>query len=265
MSAAPPPLDEDEVARILGLLAPLAAERAIVLVGGQAVSVWARLLEIAGLDPSAGLLASKDVDFEGSAQAARRAAKLLAGSIRVPAFDDHTPNTGVVIFVDSDGIERKIDFLAAPLGLRARDVRDTAVRVVGAAHGANELPVWVMHPERTMESRVYNVQILKQHDAHAMSQLRASIDIAREWSRRLLGDESVPGRDRVRAVLRLNERIFRKCLGDLHFRGIYRDHGVDPFDAVLADDERVPDTFRQRRFPQMRSQLEQQRKRGQRI
>lgn len=98
-----------------------------------------------------------------------------------------------------------------------------------------------------------------------MSQLTASIEIAREWSRRLLGDESVPQRDRVRAVLRLNERIFRRCLGDLHFLGIYRDHGVGPFDAVIADDERLPDAFRQRRFPQMRGQLEQRPKRGRRI
>lgn len=154
MSAAPPPLGEAEVGRILALLAPLAVNRSAVLIGGQAVSVWARRLGIADPEPSAPLLASKDIDFEGSAPAARKASKLLDGTIRIPVFGDHTPNTGVVVFVDSDGIERKIDFLVAPLGLRAQDVRDTAIRMVGAAPTVSDFPVWVMHPERCMESRV---------------------------------------------------------------------------------------------------------------
>lgn len=132
----------------------------------------------------------------------------------------------------------------------ADDVRDTAVRVASAP---DTMPfgIWVMHPERVMESRIYNVQILRHDDDHAIAQLRASIAIAREWSRLLLGDESIPESDRVRAVLRLNERIFRRCLDDLHFRALYRDRAIDPFAAVLEDDARLPDAFRQTRYPQM--------------
>jgi hypothetical protein len=46
MSAAKPPLSADEVVRILRLLAPVIADRAVVLVGGQAVAFWARFLGI---------------------------------------------------------------------------------------------------------------------------------------------------------------------------------------------------------------------------
>jgi hypothetical protein len=175
-----------------------------------------------------------------------------------PDIDDHTPNTGVVVFVDSGGVTRKIDFLGTPLGLRVQDVCDTAVRVTGA----DGVSVWVMHPERCMESRVYNVQILRRDDDHAMGQLSASIVIAREWSRFLLGDDSRPERDRVRAVLRLNERIFRKCLRDLHFRGLFIERGIDPFEAVLSDDDRLPAPFRERRYPQMRERLSERRRGG---
>ena len=76
-----------------------------------------------------------------------------------------------------------------------------------------------------MESRIANVQILRIDDEHAMAQLRTSITIARGWSRFLLDDESIAERDRVRAVLRLNERVFRKCDGDTHFRQLFAVRG----------------------------------------
>jgi hypothetical protein len=60
-----PPLPHEEVQRILRQLEPLIAERRVVLVGGQAVSFWMRLLqprseELALAEP----LTSKDIDFE---------------------------------------------------------------------------------------------------------------------------------------------------------------------------------------------------------
>ncbi len=118
-----PPLPHEEVQRILRQLEPLIAERRVVLVGGQAVSFWVRLLQprseqLALAEP----LTSKDIDFEGGAQAVRRAADLLEGRMKLPTMDDNTPNTGLVLFTDADGIEREIDFIDAPLDRRLGDV-----------------------------------------------------------------------------------------------------------------------------------------------
>jgi len=90
-----PPLRHEEVQRILGLLEPLSVDRSIVLVGGQAVAFWTRFLrersgEVAAFAP----LASKDIDFEGSARAVQRTAGLLGARMRLASMDDHTPNTG---------------------------------------------------------------------------------------------------------------------------------------------------------------------------
>ncbi|MGH3263377.1 MAG: hypothetical protein ACRDNS_15445 [Trebonia sp.] len=254
--AATPPLSIAEVERILRALAPIAQDRSAVLVGGQAVAFWARFLGILDARPALAPLLSKDIDFEGTGEAARRAADLLGGSVRIPSFDNHTPNTGVVVFVDGEGIDRKIDFLQAPLGLRSEDVLATAVAmVIEEIAGIGTVPLLVMHPERCMESCVYNVQILGRVDDVAIRKLSASILAARAWSRLLLGDESIPERQRVRAVLGLNERIFRKCHGDFRFRVLFAERGVDPFDAVLVDDDRLPERFRDRRYPQMAEQL----------
>jgi len=259
--AAATPLSREEVDRVLVQLGPLTAGRSVVLVGGQAVAYWVRILGVADRMPGFLPLTSKDIDFEGSARAARHAAALLGGSVRIAGLDDHTPSTGVVLFRDSAGEEREIDFIDAPLGLRARDVRDTAVRlVISGDSGGGEVAVWIVHPERCMESRVYAVQILGRDDRQAMRQLDASIFCAREWSRSLLDDEARPVSERVRAVLRLNERIFRLCAGNLHFRALHRDRGVDPFDAVLADDVRLPEAFLDTRYPQMCEQLRHRRR-----
>jgi hypothetical protein len=179
--AAKPPLALAEVERVLRALAPLSSDRSIVLVGGQAVAFWASVLESRGVPaPAADLLTSKDVDFEGNARAARRAAELLGGVASIPSMDEHTPNTGLVLFNDSEGIDREIDFIGEPLGLRHRDVRDTAVLLTLDSADQNDVPLWLMHPERCMESRVYNVQVLRHDDDQA---IRKAVRVDRLRSR----------------------------------------------------------------------------------
>ena len=168
--AEKPPLRPEEVRRILRDLRPLSEERRIILVGGQAVAFWAVFFEMAG-DAEEELFTSSDIDFEGAPRSARRAGKLLGGEVRIATIDDHTPNTGIVIFKDGDGEDRQVDFISAPYGLDSRDVRDSALKLTIPDAAGSDVPVWVMHPERCMESRVYNVVGLKQSGPVAMDQL----------------------------------------------------------------------------------------------
>lgn len=154
-----------------------------------------------------------------------------------------------------------MDFISEPKGLAAEDVQDSAIRwLIRDPENGTEIPVWVMHPERCMESRIHNTIELDRTDDAAMEQLEVSIVCAREWSRHLLKTDEQPERERVRAVLALNERIAKKCLTDQSFRLVHFRYGVDPFDAVLLDDE-LPRQFVDRRYPQLRDQLIRQRAR----
>jgi hypothetical protein len=252
-----PPLPRGELERVLSQLEPLVSERRVVLVGGQAVAFWAEYLSKPGLELT--VVATKDIDFEGARTIAQRAGKLLDAKVKLPRASDRTPLTGVVTFVDSAGHERELDFIESPRGLSAQDVRDTAIQVaVANPAGGDDIRFWVMHPERSMESRVHNVVELRRTGSISMSQLEVSIDTAREWSRRILGDDSLGLRTRQRAVLDLNERIFRKCRSDNSFKALYRRHGTDPFEAVLVDD-RLPKQFNETRYPQMVAALEAKR------
>jgi hypothetical protein len=202
-------------------------------------------------------VASKDIDFEGSADAARTAAILLDAKVMIPAPVEPSPITGVVTFKDAEGFDRTLDFIGAPRGLDPEDVRETAVRVdlEGSPSGSDAASFWVLHPERCMESRIYNTIELQRDDQLGLGQLQVSVPIARRWSEVILGDETLDPARRVRAVLNLNERIFEKCCDDPCFRAVYDRYGLDPFRAVLLD-PRLPQAFRERRYPQMVSRLE---------
>jgi hypothetical protein len=175
MQAALPPLRSEEVRRVIGALAPLTRKTEIVLVGGQALAFWsARFTEKSG---EISVVASKDIDFEGSADSARIAANLLEARVMIPSPVEASPITGVVTFTDADGFDRTLDFIGALRGLDAEDVRETAIRVdLGTSPGQTfEASFWVMHPERCMESRIYNTIELQRVDPLGLDQLRVSV------------------------------------------------------------------------------------------
>jgi hypothetical protein len=193
---------------------------------------------------------SRDIDFLGNAADLQRAGKLLGGRVRVAGWEDHTPLAGAAMFLDSDGHKRRLDFLENVYGMNSDDIRSTAIEVDLLPGEDRQVPVWVMHPERCMESRVHNSALPNKQTDLAWRQLRASILCARAFSQ-LLFDER--GETAVRDVLNLNERIFRFAQGDRCAR-LALDRGIEAFDAVL-DDERLPEKFRTLRLPQMQERI----------
>jgi hypothetical protein len=225
-------------------------ERQVVLVGGQAVSIWISQLQTRLKDLTAAQVVSRDIDFLGSAMDVRRAADLLGGRVQLARWEDRTPLVGVALFIDSDGHERRIDFLQSAYGMDSDDIRRTAIEIDLFLGGGRQAPVWVMHPERCMESRVHNSTLANKQTDLAWNQLCASILCARAFSQLLLDER---GGAAVRDVLNLNERVFRFAQNDRSAR-IVLNRGIEVFDAVL-DDERLPERFRTVRLPQMQDRI----------
>lgn len=256
----PAPLAFADVKPVLARLERIAGD--VVLVGGQAVNFWAELYapvvpSFAGEAP----FTSKDIDFCGNARAVRICAERLGGTSRIPTMDDNTPNSGIVTFVDDSGVERTIDFVDAPFGLDATEVRRLAIpaEIVGPTGKAEGPPFLIMHPVQVMESRVHNTMGLPGYgSAEALKQLRVSVVCAREFIRYLVTN------GHGREALKLNERIFQFALKDRRGKLVHAAHGVDPFDAVVGDDDRLPARFRETRYPQMQRELEARRRRQRR-
>lgn len=245
-----PPLKIDETERIIARLEQVVRDRRVVLIGGQAVAIWASKLEGRIADTLVDAVASRDIDLLGNSSDLRQSAELLDARVRVAKFEDRTPLTGVAIFLDSEGHERRLDVMASVYGMNADDIRQTAIEAELLVDNDRHVNVWIMHPERCMESRVHNSVLTNKQTDLAWRQLRASILCARAFSQLLLDER---GEAAVRDVLKLNERIFRFSQENRCSK-LVADRGIEAFDAVL-DDDRLPEKFRTVRLPQMRDRI----------
>jgi hypothetical protein len=252
-----PPLKIAETERIIARLEQVIRDRRVVLVGGQAVAIWASKLEDRIADALVEAVASRDIDLLGSSSDLRQSATLLDARVRVATFEDRTPLTGVAIFLDSDGHERRLDVMASIYGMNSEDIRQTAIEAELLVDENRQVKVWVMHPERCMESRVHNSVLSNKQTDLAWRQVRASTLCARAFSQLLLDER---GESAVRDVLKLNERIFRFAQEGRSSK-LASDRGIETFEAVL-DDDRLPETFRTVRFPQMQDRIRTLRERS---
>jgi hypothetical protein len=258
-------LSIDEARRIFERMAEVAASKDVILIGGQAVALWAAQLSGSASELDTEAVSSADVDFQGSKASLVRAAELLGGKAQFPSLDHvASPMIGKAVFLDSDSVKRELDFLPNPRGLDADDVAKSAIPLDITGSGEASFRVWVMHPQRCLESRVANSDLPNKDTALAWRQLRASIICARAFSKALLDeaepqDEAEVTRAR-RTVLNLNQRIYRFALNDQRARRIAADRGIEVFDAVLRD-ERLGDQFLSRGYPQMAVAIDKRRKR----
>jgi hypothetical protein len=244
-----PALSIEDTKLIIAKLGDLTNE--IVLIGGQAAGFWAGYYGVEADQP----LTSKDIDFCGNIAAVGECAKRLGGKARLAGMDRATPVLGVVYYVDREQHERKIDFLghAFGAGLDYDKIRELAIVV-----DLDETCTFrVMHPLHNLESRTHNVAGLpdQYNNPLGLAQLRASIVCARAFLRTLLDNEEPSG---IRHVLNLNTRIFKFAAYDTHALAVYRDHGIDVFDALFLD-ERLPEKFRDDGYPRWVQRLEKQR------
>jgi len=259
---APPPLSPQEVRRVLHRLQALTDAGHTVVVGGQAVYFWAYFFSsrqpslLRGAPPT-----SKDLDLCGNRDTVLQAAELLGGKPVLPEMDHVAPSAGIVNFRDAEGHERVLDVITAPYGLAKRDVVERAIRVRYQPPRSHAVHFWVMNPVHCMQSRVHNVIGLQQQGRHALRQLRVSIPCAREFLRSLLDTEDDIARRR-RHVMAWNQRIYRFSRSDNDARAVYRELGIDPFDAVLSDDERLSERFRNEGYPRWKADLDTRRRRA---
>jgi hypothetical protein len=141
-----------------------------------------------------------------------------------------------VVFVDGAGVRRTLHVVSAPFGLDASEVRASSlpVEILDDAGASSGLTFYVMHPVLCMESRVHNIVGLPAHygTEQGLKQARASILFAREFLRDVL-DGKLDAEDPVRAVLQLDERIFRFAVHNTHAKELYRAHHLDPSDVIL--------------------------------
>ena len=212
-----------------------------ILVGGQAVAYWADYYRV-------GFIGTRDIDFLGDAQAAKFLADQLRGETRIPDWEDHTPNTAIVMIPAEKrgGKPVEIDYLGSIIGL---DEKQIAKRALQVRYGNASLRV--MHPLDCLDSRIANLSLLpgKQNET-GVAQAHTAIAIARHY---LLDKSS----DR-RYLLNLAERLYDMALSH-NGKRVYARWGMDTLKAIPL--EAMPEQFVHQRWPRMQTEITDKRER----
>jgi len=237
----------------------------VVLIAGQAVSFWAehyaardRLPELGGLHlrfPEQGqaLWVSRDIDFLGGREEARLCAEELPGELVVQSahavFEGAPPShVGIVVFDDTRGERRKVDFMDDLYGLSAADRAELGERAVPLTReGRTTL---VVDPISQLKSRLANATTLgdRKGTPRALRQCQIAIWVAREW---VLETLEVEGWSTLRNQL-VKARVVPLAKTRL-WRWARDKYALDPFECLrpLLIDPRVPQRDRARWLPSL--------------
>jgi hypothetical protein len=157
----------------------------IILIGGQALILWADIFNIDTLTAEAiANLASDDMDFMGSQIAVSECAKHWKGKAIFPSKDDATPNSGQVVLAEQNdqGEFIVVDFLGKTYGIATSEVENYSDTV-----GNNEGHLYrVISPPLCLLSRIKNLTGYlrgepEQIRAREASRVRSAIAITRQY------------------------------------------------------------------------------------
>ena len=170
-----------------------------VLVGGQAVNLWARRYERdlpawQALRP----YTSRDLDYHGGLAEARVALRILRAHGHLNTGADPGPHAAVLKVPLPSGRKLLVDILTAIYGVSAGDVERTAVAWTGTG-ALDGVQLRVIHPLLLLEGKAASLRGLPQTGRQDAKHLSIMILVLHEWLSEQL---SVP-----RPVFRAVERL----------------------------------------------------------
>jgi hypothetical protein len=221
-----------------------AANRAI-LVGGQALAVWANYYQVAVPEELTAAV-TRDADFIGNSDTALQIRSAL--SDKNWKYEEIKPGalTPVVaqLTLEVDGGIKEIDFLRSILGLRTEDVRRRAVRI----ELASGCSVTVLHPLDVLASRLHNLaELPEKRDAKGISQARLAIAMTERFLRAMANSRE------ERELFNLIERLRMIVVAD-PVASVCRQFQLDVLPCVPLDAIRN-DQFKARRWPQIQQEV----------
>jgi hypothetical protein len=237
-------LTTEEIDEILAQCGPSA-----LLVGGQALALWAVLYEVKLPEVLAASITS-DADFIGSAAVAAKLGRALKlWQFWKPTPDDATVQTAKLTRTVSGGI-KQIDFLGSIAGLKTDAVKRRAVTL--SLTSGSELRV--LHPLDVLESRLQNLLLIPgKRNANGIAQAHLAIGIIKGFLARLLDEKAS-----LRLVFDAIERI-TQIATNKRLTGVLFDYNLDVLTAIPI--ERIEHaTFLSKRWPKILDSVKDQKR-----
>jgi hypothetical protein len=196
----------------------------IVIVGGQAVNLWAYQYiqdnpQLQNYIP----FASEDLDFYGGRVEASICQEILGGKLILNRDFDPSPNAGVLL-IDYQERQLRIDFLASVYGLNDSEITGTALTFEGKDSLAG-LRLKVLHPVLCFEGKLRCLRGLPQQGRQDLKHVKISLLCVQA----LLID--IIHNDSSRMGLKLVERVLKNAIREDGLSAWYR-HNIDIISAI---------------------------------
>lgn len=210
----------------LKLVLQALAQTNAVVIGGQAINVWAEHYQRESspwmeLRP----YTSFDLDVLGNRSDVLKCSQALSAEPFFPKPFENTVNSGKIV-TQLDDAQFEIDFLHSPNGLSPAEVIELARTI-----SYEKIQLRILHPLHCMESKTVNLMTLPQDagERQDFKHLRLSVAILREY----LAELTVKG-GAEQLLLRWANRIRADSNHELGIRAAIR-HGINFQEAVPAD------------------------------
>lgn len=229
-----------------------------VIVGGQAVNLWA--YEYSHQSPAMQALqpfASEDLDFYGGRLEAVICHDALGGKINLNRDFDPSPNAGVVV-VERAGSSLRIDILASVYGLNDAEIIGTAQTFTGRGP-LSGLTLSVLHPVLCLEGKLRCLRGLPQQGRQDLKHVKLSM-LAIHCLLENLCQQSNP-----RPALKMIERVLSGGLREDGLQAwcrhqLYLERCL-PKQTIQASQNEQLQKFAQIRLPQVLTQISHKRQR----
>ena len=231
----------------------LAAEKwRAIIVGGQAVNLWAMKFEGRHLSLKAYRpYTSRDLDFYGGRVEAKRLLAILGGRGKLNDGTDPSPNAAVLeVLIEGRG-GLVIDVLTGVFGVSSSELSRTAVAWTPRESGI-DCELSVMHPLLLLESKLACLRGLSQQGRQDQKHCQMMLLVIHAW----LADQSSQPRSVFKAVERITALM--QTSDGLHADAL----GMDLWDSIPLEQWKCDVNyalFFEKRLPQLREEIEQRR------
>ena len=216
-----------------------------LLVGGQALAIWATLFRVAR-PVELSVAISSDLDFLARASSARALKESLKDwTLWITRPDDHSVNTAKLTQrVGKSGV-KQIDFLSSIQGLSTEAIRRRGVPITLKSGKT----ILVLHPLDVLESRLQNLSSLPvKRNVEGIAQARLAISIANRFINQLIADRE-PVRTVWDAIGRVSDIATNKRL-----TRVFVEFELYILAAIPADHVAY-EAFQTKRWPQLKAEF----------
>ncbi|MBA1250362.1 hypothetical protein [Pseudomonas luteola] len=223
----------------------------LVVVGGQALTLWARqylLNELTGEE--AHFVTSDDIDLVGKPGAVEHCEARLKIAFRRATMDDNTPNIGIAEIVWDEDRTIVVDILDKIAGVKEKLLYKHLESVV-----IDDVRVTLIDPVICLQSRLYNLYApwCSDHQRESV-RVRLAINASRHYLTDLLNEGGY-------ADIRPHIKIIRDLALSQQGKNAFYDYELDILDAIPRDPMLLPELFVQREFRRMYAQTQNRRDR----